>query len=413
MAAQLASVGCDLDGTFVLAPGRVGTIGSQLAGIQAAISGQYAASASRTGVINSGLAGVTSLIRVTGGTAPARYILEDFELGYQRVVQPDTPGYYNRFLFYIKLDGYPDSQAIVTSPVKEGQYALRITANVSGDFQTWCYTYMDNKPGWPNAWTWVHRFVNNAAMTSKTAGSPAWIYNHFDRIKFWIKIPPGMTKYTDGSENMHFGTYLKVAEHTTGSDDSNMHYYHKLNMASSGQWEQVIIDMHPDHRRGNAGSTEIPDNPQANGAGQNVAGKNYFDLMSGLYLDLSWTDNPLGDHFIDGFEFYKEPYAEDTANIRSLHAVYIPSTNTISFGYRRNKNLTGETHQIRYAFQNIHEIGWNNATVADNIYAGDSNGYNGVDWATNAINVAGQSILYLGVKSPSSSLFRQIAIPVS
>jgi hypothetical protein len=355
---------------------------------------------------------IAASVPITADAAD-RFVLDDFETGKQRVVQPDVTGDYNRYLFFIKLDGYANAQGIVTNPVKDGRYALRLTSNVADDFQTWCYTFTENLPNWSNGWKWVHRFVNNPAMTSKTSGSPAWTYNNINRLRFWVKVPPGMTKDTGGAENMHLGTYLKVAEDTTGSDDSNMHYYHKLNIGSSGHWEQVIIDMHPDHQRGNAGATEIPDNPQANGAGQNVAGKNYFDLMSAFYFDFSFDGNPTGDYFIDGIEFYREPYAEDTANIRSLHAVYIPSSNTISIGYRRNKNLTGEMHEIRYSFQNIHEIGWSAATIAAKIDAGDSNGYNGVDWSTNAINVAGQSTIYIGVKSPSSNLFRQIAIPVT
>ena len=97
------------------------------------------------------------------------------------------------------------------------------------------------------------------------------------RLRFWIKLPSGYS-LSHPSHNFEFGTYTRSPSTDDNvAESSNGHFYHYLDLRSHGQWEQVIIDTHPDHQRGNSGNVEISDSPNP------VSGHTYFDLMTRFY----------------------------------------------------------------------------------------------------------------------------------
>jgi hypothetical protein len=333
------------------------------------------------------------------------YILDNFESASRRIVQPQSTVDNQKYLWGLYLGGGPVD--IVTSDKHDGTRSLKATQSSGPDFQLQLYTYTEFLQGWDNGWKYARQFVNNPLMLP-TGGTPAWPLNKLNRLRFWIKLPPGYTgAFPD--HNFEFGTYIRdLVTDVSLAESSNQHYYHLLDLRSTGEWEQVIIDTHPDHQRGDSGGVEVADSPQTP-----VPGYNYFDMMTRFYIDAPY-DAQLGDHFVDGFEFYQETNPENTAQIRSLHAVYIPKTNGIEVGWTRPATEDGINHEVRYAFSSIHALGWANATVPSNtlVTPQGSGGYNSMRWTSTAINVSGKSVVYIAIKPQNATLFREIAIPV-
>jgi hypothetical protein len=348
-----------------------------------------------------------AMLAFAAGSSQAQtYTLDSFETPL-RVVQPSSTDPAAKYLWGTYL-GASQPASIVTADKADGASSLKASHGSGSEIQVHLYTYTEGLSGWTNGWKYLRNFANNPGM-SPSGGSPAWPLNRINRLRFWVKLPPGYN-YDFPANNVEFGTYIRrpsVDESVAESD--NQHYYHYLDLRSHGQWEQVIIDTHPDHQRGDAGSTETKDNPQIA-----VAGYNYFDQMTRFYFHIFNNAVP-GDILFDGFEFYEEKNVENTAQVRSVHAVYIPSGNTIEVGWRRPKNENGINHEVRYSFSSIHDIGWANASVPANgtvLDQGD-NGYNGMRWSSSAINVSGHSVIYIAIKPTNSSTFRQIAIPTT
>jgi hypothetical protein len=218
---------------------------------------------------------------------------------------------------------------------------------------------------------------------------------------------------TPGKENIQIGTY----EHTKNgsmnqAEDTGGHYYHFFNIPYTGEWHQVIVDWHPNHKVGGNGGTEWGEVQFPT----NETGFNYFDAMTRFYVDYQTgpTSYP-ATWLFDGFELYRDTNPENLGQVYSLHGVYVPTSNKLLVGWMRNKNEESVKHDIRYAFQDLFQLGWNNATAAPNgtVSALNSGGYNGMEYSTTSINVAGRSSIYIGIKPQNSSSFRQIVIPIS
>src|SRR5579872_5796747 len=219
-----------------------------------------------------GLLPVILLLCAHGATAQQRYILDDFEAASRRVVQPLSTADNLKYLWGLYLGGGPVD--IVTSDHHDGTHSLKATQSSGTDFQLQLYTYTENLSGWTNAWQYARQFVNNPLM-QPSGGTPAWPLNQMNRLRFWIKLPPGYTgAFPD--HNFEFGTYIRdLVTADSLAESSNQHYYHFLDLRSTGEWEQVIIDTHPDHQRGTSGGIEVADSPQTP-----VPGYNYFDMLT-------------------------------------------------------------------------------------------------------------------------------------
>lgn len=336
------------------------------------------------------------------------YTLDNFENGL-RVVQPNSTDPASKYLWGVYIGGSGNPPTTVTTTDKvEGASALQGTAGTGSEMQLHFYTYTEALPNWSNGWMYAYQFVNNPTL-NPSGGTPAWVFNKNNRLKFWVKVPPGLN-LSYPNHNVEFGTYIRDLNTSWGlAESNNQHYYHYLDLRSHGQWEQVIIDTHPDHQRGNSGNTEVADNPQAA-----VAGYNYFDMLTRFYFHVPYAAVP-GNYMIDGVEFYQETNPENTAQVRSIHAAYIPSTGAVEVGWTRPKNQDGVAHEVRYSFSSIHSIGWANATVPSNSVVADqgSGGYNGMRWVSSGINFTGKGVVYIAIKPQNSTQFRQIAVPLS
>lgn len=336
------------------------------------------------------------------------YTLDSFENGL-RVVQPNSTDPASKYPWsvYIGGSGTPPTTITTTDKV-DGTSSLKGVHGTGSEMQLQFYTYTEALANWDNGWNYARQFVNNPSM-NPDGGSPAWPLNRLNRMRFWVKLPAGIGQ-AHPSHNVEIGTYLRdlgTARNLAESD--NQHFYHFLDLRSHGQWEQVIIDTHPDHQRGNAGNTELKENPQIP-----EPGYNYFDLMTRFYIHVPYAATA-GNYLVDGVEFYQETNPENTAQVRSLHAAFLPATSTVEVGWTRNKNENGVNHEVRYSFSPIHTIGWAAATVPSNTVVVDDGdfGYNSMAWVSPTLSLSGKTVLYVAVKPQNSTLFRQIAIPLT
>jgi hypothetical protein len=145
-------------------------------------------------------------------------------------------------------------------------------------------------------------------------------------------------------------------------------------------------------------------------------GFNYFDALTRFYLNLrgNLTTYPAVFYF-DAFELYREAWPENTEQVYSLNGVYVPPTNALVVGWQRHKDENTVAHEVRYAFENIHQIGWKAAIPAPDgvVIPLGWQGYNGMEWTTQAIDVSGVNQIFIAIKPQDATLFRQISIPTT
>ena len=360
-------------------------------------------------------------LKLSGDTTPAAPVmLDDFEAPV-RVVNPnlDKPWQRNLWSIYPSGDLSRRSASMGTlsiSPedVHGGRSSLK--ALVSGEIPPpttapgglyllfYPYTERDNH------WHFLHEYVR--------AGE--WKPGIYNRLRFWVKVPKsfeGMRKPV-GQFNMDFGSYIRSSNGNpvgSGGSESGLgggHYYHRFNIPYSGEWHQVIVDEHPTHQRGGSGYSEWGDMPNPTGE----QGFTYFDLLTTFYLDFE-SHLPLASYpsafYFDDFELYKETNPENTEQISSLNGVYIPAKNEIFVGWNHPKDDDKTKHEVRYSFDDIHKIGWDRALPApDGIVKPVGTAYNGMEYSTTKIAVAGHDHVTIAIKPQGSTLFRQIVIPV-
>lgn len=339
-----------------------------------------------------------------GNVRAQTYLLDDFEASSIRIVQPNTKDT-NKYLWNLTFGG--PGTSLTTADKHDGNQSL-LSAFTGGDWQFQFYTYTESLSGWSNGWKYIWRFANNPSMKS-SGGSPAWQTGKVNRLRFWIKVPSSVKKAGGGNHNFEFGTYLARSGSEAAGETDNHHHYHVYDIGYTGEWEQVIVDTHPDHIRGANGNAEHPDllYPYKDG-------NTYFDLMTRFYLDFPYITAG-GNYLIDGFELYQDTNPQNVDQVRALHAVYVPATNQVSVGWARRKDEDSVKHEVRYAFTDIFSTGWAGATVAPGgtITPPGTGGYNNMSWSTTSIDLSGRSVLYVAIKPQNSSLFSQIAIPLS
>ena len=141
-------------------------------------------------------------------------------------------------------------------------------------------------------------------MHTFTQPTGAWQFNTFNRMRFWVKMPPGSRTVGGGQKNVSFGTYVRCS---TCSHDSyeagGGHFYHHFDIPYTGEWHQVILDTHPTTKRGIPGGSEIGNKEYVTGE----SNFNYFDALTRFYFDGVGLNasNPAAFYF-DGFELYRE-----------------------------------------------------------------------------------------------------------
>jgi hypothetical protein len=302
----------------------------------------------------------------------------------------------------------PGTITIDSQDAISGQHSIRYTLNSGLAYPEWDpYNYGRYRPQLNEDRGFAREFADNPA---------GWQFNTYDRLEFWVKVPTnGAAADTGGNHNAEFGTYVKCIslpgcpDGTTDEGPVGYHYYHFFNLSPTGTWTRVILNAHPNHLRGGDGNTEWGNQPHPT----NEAQYNYWDTFTRFYIE--YLGNPSSypaSYNYDSFRFYKEAYQENDDQILTMHATYVPASNRVLLWWSTRKD-EAVNYGIRYAFSDIHAMGWNAATPAPNgtLFAGGG-GYNGVLYDNSTIKMSGAT-LYLAVKPQNSNLFRQIAIPVS
>src|SRR5262249_25109141 len=151
-----------------------------------------------------------------------------------------------------------------------------------------------------------------------------WQLNTYNRMSFWVELPTTDTSYgTDGNHGVEFGTYVKQVTNADLSSDETGgdHYYQGLNVPALGTRTHVVLNMHPDHYRGEAANTDpgIVAYPTAtngpNGGADPPGTYNFFDTLTRFYLQEPYAPPSAypAVYRIDDIQFYQEANAEDDA----------------------------------------------------------------------------------------------------
>jgi hypothetical protein len=332
--------------------------------------------------------------------APVSYTLDNFEYSSMRIVQPNT-GDANKYLWNLWGGAGTGPTTLTTAQKHSGNQSLRSEFQAGNNWQFQFYTYTEFLAGFNNGWQFMRKFVTNPG---------SWQTGKINRMRFWILLPPGTDTANGGNHNFEFGTYIRCST-CTEAEDGGGHFYHHYDLSYTGAWHQMIVDPHPNHSRGGSGGTEWGELLYPT----NEPGFTYFDLMTRFYLDFPYEQFPMPAVFyIDDFELYEEQRPENVDQVYSINAVHVPNSNTVRVSWMRRKDQDSVKHEVRYSFSDIHSIGWNAATPAPNgtITPPGTAGYNGMDWSSSALPLAGKSLLYIAVKPQNSNLIRQISIPL-
>lgn len=245
-------------------------------------------------------------------------------------------------------------------------------------------------------------------------GNTGYQRDRYNRMRFWVKVPSVHTPSTIGQTNFHVGTYYRATSGDRGSAESGgNHFYHYYNLPyMEGSWHQVIVDTHPSHIRGDKGANETGNKEYPTGE----AGYNYFDLMTRFYFQVKSAPSSYpAEYYFDNVEFYHDPNPENIDQIYSIHGSYSSANNKVLVGWLRDKDENSVNHEVRYAFNDIHSIGWDNAQAAPSgtVSPPGWQGYNGMQYQTSNITMADNEFIYIAIKPQNSNLFRQIIIPLS
>jgi hypothetical protein len=232
----------------------------------------------------------------------------------------------------------------------------------------------------------------------------AWRFDTYNRLRFWFKTPPATRP--DGLVQFGVGTY--VSRVRDGGDANRTSYFHLFQVPATGQWSQVVLNMHP-HWHGGHGGPDVGNQPQPTGE----AGINYFDALQRFFLEA--RSAPAGypaDYFLDEMEFVHERYPENDEQVFGITATRVPETSRLIVTWNRPSREDTLVHEVRYAFRNIHEVGWEAAHPAPNgqVKPSGKSDATGMVYDSAVLPLQGQSLLYLAIKPENARRFSQVAI---
>lgn len=245
-----------------------------------------------------------------------------------------------------------------------------------------------------------------------------------NRLSFYIKINadalPNMGADNGIPTNVHVGTYLCWGDSCPdGEGPGNQHYYHYLSLAGDG-WYHVKLDPHPNIVRGPyyiGGSDYVYD----------TFGVVYWDRIIRLYTQIHDFQAAPTDMWIDEYDVYTEPVAENDLSVCSLAVGYHPNIDKweitwhdlsyyTSTAYQNLDDTTQSTFEVRWSNSPITNENYSSATlITPDYYGGIS--YSGTanlirrtsSWATNVWtrfslpDQTGNSKVYFAVKDISVS----------
>ena len=325
-------------------------------------------------------------------------IIDDFERQSIRIADETRTNPERRLLWNLYENSKEDSdrgeEDIASTDSYNGSSSLRVRVEKGN-------AYLQFLPRTRDAWHFMREYIENPRE---------WKINTYNRMRFWIKVPEGISKADGGRANMHVGTYIRSSSGDKDSAESGGdHFYHYYNIPYTGEWHQIIVDPHPNHRRGAEGGLDegVLEYPTGE------RGMNYFDLLTRFYVDMRHElPRVPADFYFDHFEIYKEKERDNIEQVYSVHGTYVPSRNEIIAGWMRNKDDNEILHEVRYAFFDIHNGGWNNAIPHGAVKARGAQGWNAMEWSTRTIDLRNHDAVYVAIKPENSNLFRQIKIPL-
>lgn len=237
-----------------------------------------------------------------------------------------------------------------------------------------------------------------------------WRFNTFNRFRFWIKLPAEARGHAiNGRANMGLGTYVKRVRDADpfGLDTGGGGFFHLFNVPATGHWTQVVLNMHPSWRR-QPTDQDIGNQPHPTGEAE----FNYFDAMTRFFLEARGQPSryPV-DYFLDEMEFYREADAENDEQVYSITATHVPQQQRIILTWNRRVGEDDVHHEVRYAFGNIHQLGWDQATPAPGgrLKPPGTREHSGMVW-DGSLPLQGQQLIYLAIKPENATLFSQVAL---
>lgn len=252
-------------------------------------------------------------------------------------------------------------------------------------------------------------------FTREQVARPAdWRMNTYNRFRFWIKRPTSVQPhFTDGKANVMVGAYVKrVQDADAGSlDAGGGAFYHYLNVPATGHWTQVVLNMHPSQLLGRHEQGELGNRPHPTGE----PAVNYFDALTRFFIeDRSPPAAYPADYYLDNLEFFTAPESENDDQVYSVTGTYVLASRRLIVTWNRNKAEDSIAHEVRFAFRDIHRIGWSSATPAPGgTVAPPGKGANqGMVYDSSALPLEGQECVYIAIRPANSERFTQIAIPL-
>lgn len=202
-----------------------------------------------------------------------------------------------------------------------------------------------------------------------------------NRMSFYLKTQNMEPIREDGGQpiagfNFHWGTYTCWEGHCP-KESPNGHYYHFLTI-NSGGWIHVLMDQHPQHRRG----TDWMAGPDPTYI---EYGKHYFEHLYRMYFEVtsSGQGSAPTSYWIDEIHFYEEKEAQNDESVASLWVGYWPSEDHWEIGWNDmsyqdesgiHMNIeTNSTFEIRWSTSPITNSNFDNATlVFPMFYSGET-----------------------------------------
>ena len=244
-----------------------------------------------------------------------------------------------------------------------------------------------------------------------------WQFGIYNRMSFWFFHAANSSPlYGAGGTNYYMGTYVKsvVINDTSSDENGGGHFYHPFNV-ESGVWSYCVMNTHPGHQRGDPGSLDsgdrlYPTTSAYGGSGDPASTYTYYDTLTRWYISGDGGSNFPQDYWLDDVKIYQEPVVENDNLVYSICSSYNQPINKLTLTWNRYKGVD-TSHEVRYAFSDIHTLGWNNATLAPNgTVDSTGNDYNGMVYTTTAINVGSNPTIYFAIKPQGETLFSQIAL---
>lgn len=334
---------------------------------------------------------------------PTTLLIDSYEYATIPIVRTDGGTDYELWYHNDVAEVPPGTCVTDTANALFGTYCLKNTVTGgTGDSLGTSVIFYNNNGGGTNNWRYLRDYPGFTELKK------------YNRMRFWAKFPSSKVRKNNGSHNFHFGTYCRnTSTPYTSSESDNWHFYHYYDVGYSDNWQQFIVDMHPNHQRSAGGGVE-------HGVKTDLeTGYDYFDLMTWVYFEDKDALAADATFYFDKIELYEETFDEDEDHIYSLTGVksnVVP--NQIEVTWSRDKTEDSKTFDVKYAFTSFYENGgWSHGTAAPagtGISPMDIGGYNLVEYVTTAIDLTGQDVIYIAVKhQDETTRFRQIAIPLT